>query len=833
MINVSSAWHRTLYNDNRNYLERITVTLANNTVINLTNENIWGGAKFDDAVSSDNDFQIGSSIVNKLVFNINNIYENYSEYDFTGAKVVAKIGLVTDVNTEIIKKGTYIVNTASYNGSLINLECYDYMCKFEKQYSESTLVYPATLDTIVRGACTDCGVQLQTLNFPHKTYVIQERPSDENCTYREIISWCAQIAGCFARCNTDGKLEIKWFDQESIGDGVYGLNGGIFDDSSPRYTSGDIADGGNFNPWNTGYEHDSGEFSTPINVHYISSLYSKNISVDDVVITGVKVLIKADGNDAIEPILVGTSGYVIEISNNPFIASTASATEIATWLGTQLIGFKFRKAQITHGSDPSIEAGDVALVIDGKGRTYPIVISHTVFTVGSAQTTTSSAQTPARNSAQRFSNETKNYIELRKAIKNEYTAREQAERELAQAIANAGGLYETTIVDSETGATTYYLHNKTVLNESDIRLMFSDVGITVTADGGQHWYGLTASGDMIAHLLSATGINADWINTGQLVVRDADDNETFFADTATGIVRINASAFTLQGSTIPSIADSAASSAASSAISSYDSSLNQTEVFNKLTNNGMTQGIYLENGKLYINMDYAKSGTITIGARNNIGSLTVLDSTLNVGGYWDGGGLYIGSAMTDPGADYSTRIDDNWLYTDMLTVHQSEEITLDLTVARNTSMVGDLTVHGTKSRSATTKNYSERLLYCYETPSPMFGDVGEGVIGEDGLCYVSIDPVFAETVNTNQYQVFLQAYGDGKCFVKERKSSYFVVQGEIGLAFGWEIKAKQSGYEQHRLDVDSIKKVSTDNDVNYAKEAIAHINHIQRERIIA
>ena len=43
-------------------------------------------------------------------------------------------------------------------------------------------------------------------------------------------------------------------------------------------------------------------------------------------------------------------------------------------------------------------------------------------------------------------------------------------------------------------------------------------------------------------------------------------------------------------------------------VDDLDEKLNQTEVFNRLTNNGQNQGIYLKNGKLYINMEYADTG---------------------------------------------------------------------------------------------------------------------------------------------------------------------------------------------------------------------------------
>ena len=141
----------------------------------------------------------------------------------------------------------------------------------------------------------------------------------------------------------------------------------------------------------------------------------------------------------------------------------------------------------------------------------------------------------------------------------------------------------------------------------------------------------------------------------------------------------------------------------------------------------------------------------------------------------------------------------------------------------------------TKSKTVETNDYSERLMYCYEMPSPMYGDVGEGVIGDDGSCYVTIDPIFAETIDLNQYQVFLQAYGDGKCFVKERKSSYFVVQGEPGLQFGWEIKGKQIDLPYSRLerrDVDNVSNTSPNDEVNYVEEAINHLTTIKQERTL-
>ena len=163
MINVSAAWMQSLYNDHRNYLVHLKITLQDNTVLNLTNENIWGGSlSVDDAVSSDNEFQIGAAIINKMSVTINNIYGDYDPYDFYGARVELKIGLIIDGEEEKINKGKYIVNNATYNGQLIALECYDYMYFFDVSYSTSNQIFPATIDDIVRNCCTDVGVSLNT-----------------------------------------------------------------------------------------------------------------------------------------------------------------------------------------------------------------------------------------------------------------------------------------------------------------------------------------------------------------------------------------------------------------------------------------------------------------------------------------------------------------------------------------------------------------------------------------------------------------------------------------------------------------------------------------------
>jgi len=134
-----------------------------------------------------------------------------------------------------------------------------------------------------------------------------------------------------------------------------------------------------------------------------------------------------------------------------------------------------------------------------------------------------------------------------------------------------------------------------------------------------------------------------------------------------------------------------------------------------------------------------------------------------------------------------------------------------------------------KPRVIDTKDYGRRYLYAFETTSPMFGDIGEGIISDDGQCRIYIDPVFAQTVQDGaEYQVFLQAYGQGECYIQDRKHDYFVVCGAPGLKFGWEMKTKQIDTGQHRLESRMPNEEVTA--IDYGQSALDHITDINNER---
>lgn len=232
--------------------------------------------------------------------------------------------------------------------------------------------------------------------------------------------------------------------------------------------------------------------------------------------------------------------------------------------------------------------------------------------------------------------------------------------------------------------------------------------------------------------------------------------------------------------------------------------LTHEEIFNLLTQNGEIKGIYKEGNQLYISFTYARGGELVLGGVNNgNGVLRILDVNGNQVGYASSDGAEFSAGKIGgwtierdhlSGADgvvLSTGSDPKETFTDGTT-----------RIYKDAIYTGDFVAHGTKNRAINTRDYGTVLQYCYEMASPMFGDVGEAVISDDGICYVAFDPVFAETVKTDiQYHVFLQKEGSGDLYVSEKTSEYFAVTGTPGLKFSWEIKARQMQYETERLEL--------------------------------
>lgn len=518
MLDLSTELRNEIYSDNRNFQAHLDITLSDGTVLNVKNKDIWQNSlKIEDATSARETFTIGAAVTGKMTVTLNNIYDTYSEYDFSEASVIAYIALQLENTYEKIRVGTYIVDEAGYDGATITLSCVDNLSKFDKPYTMSILNYPASLSMILLDACQICGISMVSASFPNSGYMVKERPGDEAITFGDMIAMVSQIAGCWAKMDVYGRLKLDWYDISAFERNEI-LDGGRFDGAQP-YKTGDMADGGNFADYSTGYAEDGGTFEDQKSYHHIFSTRSFSMSTDDVVITGVRVTEEFEETDTLKKksFLAGTEGYVVEVSGNVLIQS-GNAKKVAEYLYGRVGGMRFRPLTIETLTDPSIEAGDIAYVTDRKQNNYEVFISTRTFHLGGSETISCDAETPLRNKTSHYSEMTKAVVKERNERNKQLSAYDLAIQQLTNLMTQSFGIFKTE-EKLEDGSTIYYLHNKPELSASSTIWKMTADAFAVSTDGGKTWNaGIDSSGNAVVNVLSAVGINAEWIFAGDLVV---------------------------------------------------------------------------------------------------------------------------------------------------------------------------------------------------------------------------------------------------------------------------------------------------------------------------
>lgn len=541
MRNLSTEFKEQQNSGNRNYLKYADFTFTDGSALSITDKDLWSnGFKFEDAVSQSGSFDIGAAIVNKLTLQINNFSGKYTDYIWDGARVVCHIGLELSTGIEKIRICTMTVTDAPYqNTAIISLTCEDSMRLFDRDYSESKLFYPATRLQIIQDACEVCGVTLQSTRFDNDDLIIQNRPDDSSITFRQVIAWVAQMGCQWAKTDAYGRLCLDWYKNE-VPDDFYNKEEVPWKDIEGK----DILD-------------TTGAQIITVMQKGITAIDTNGFTpwLYDIEITGVKVTeyVENSSQNEAKTYQSGESGYVIEISDNKLIQE-GSGEKICQIIADRCVGLKFRPFTTGALTNIAWEAGDTIEISDRNGKQYKSFLTSVTLNPGAFEQLECSAKSVSRNKQKQYTLSQQVQAENKKNLRDERTAREKALEELSQRLAESSGTY-TTVETQPDGSNIYYLHNKPQLSDSDIVWKMTAEAWAVSTDGGQHWNGgMTVDGDVIARILTATGINADWINTGTIKAIDKDGNTTFLVDVTTGRVVINADSVQIKGKDVNAIA---------------------------------------------------------------------------------------------------------------------------------------------------------------------------------------------------------------------------------------------------------------------------------------
>lgn len=509
MINVSNEF-KTLMSERQDFKEYAEVTLANGTVLELTEDDfsIDNNSLVDSAGA--NSIPLGVALSRNVQLEIMNDDDHLSDYDFFGAKIRLYLTFELSSTTEKIEYGTFTVTQPENYGNVVTIVGYDDMYKSDKAYSTS-LTFPATAKNVLIDACTTCGILIGDSNFLHNDFQIPSMPSDEY-TFRQIIGFISMIACGNARIDRTGHLQIITYD-----------------------------------------------FDYSTNIHDIEAYDSLTSDTNDVQVTGVqmtktvtKTITNEDGNeneeDVEELVKYGSDGYVLEIEN-PLVAGHEET--LVSWIYERFKDVTFRGFTMDYISYPIAEFGDKIKITDWKGKSFYSVLTDVNFVFFGYTTLQNSAESPMRNQSNYTSSDQKAIIKSKEFAEREKSNRQNALGKMQEALKNSNGMYSTQEVLLD-GSTIYYLHDKPTMKESKnvIKLTAEVIGFSI--DGGKTYpYGFTITGEMVARLLYAEGINADYIITGALTVKDKSGNIIFYADMETGTVKISGDNVTIGGKSAP------------------------------------------------------------------------------------------------------------------------------------------------------------------------------------------------------------------------------------------------------------------------------------------
>lgn len=510
MINVSDEFKQ-LMTERQDFKCNAEVTLANGTVLPLGEDDFSiDNNSLVDAAGA-NTIPLGVALSRNVQLEIMNDDDHLSNYDFFGAKIRLYLTFELSETTEKIEYGTFTVTQPESYGNVVTIVGYDDMYKADKAYS-TTLTFPATAKSVLVDSCDTCGILIGDSNFLHNDFQIPTMPSSEY-THRQIIGFISMIACGNARIDRTGHLQIMTYDF--------------------NYNSGNI--------------HDLTDYNTLTN------------DTNDVQVTGVqmtrtvkKTVTDEEGNeneeDVEETVKVGADSYILSLEN-PLVKGHEET--LVSWVYDKFKSVTFRGFTMDYISYPIAEFMDKIKVTDWRENSFYSVLTDVNFVFFGYTTLKNSAESPLRNQSNYTSSNQKAIIQGKQLVEQERNNRQNAVDKMQEALKNSNGMYSTQEVLLD-GSTIYYLHDKPTIKESKnvIKLTADVIGFSI--DGGKTYpYGFTITGEMVARLLYTEGINADYINTGALTVKDKSGNIIFYADMETGTVKISGDNVTIGGKTAP------------------------------------------------------------------------------------------------------------------------------------------------------------------------------------------------------------------------------------------------------------------------------------------
>lgn len=298
------------------------------------------GIVFPDYFNREPNVKIGDTVSNQISFSIINLDGAFNGYNFQRCKIWLDVYHDQSSSWIPCPMGVYIFQTPEKTtGNVIYLTAFDMMQDLDQiadsWFNGLTWTNGITLSSLFAALASQCGKSsIADQNMVNGSLTFTEAPFvSTNRTYRDILSWIAEVSCSIAKFNRDGYLILRWFSAAQISGSTYSKNVDVLG---------------------------CGVFGLTISEYSVDAI--TGLSVNSVGLSS--------------PVLIGTNANAYTISGNPFIADAVSAdvTTKATPILTKLSSLgSYTPIVMTSFIDWSIEAGDI-INVTYKGTTYQLPI---------------------------------------------------------------------------------------------------------------------------------------------------------------------------------------------------------------------------------------------------------------------------------------------------------------------------------------------------------------------------------------------------------------------------------------------------------------------------
>ena len=498
-----------LFNSGKKQTVDIQVKPISGESFTLSSSDITNGGFSVDRYSVTGDkIEIGSVVSAECDITLENKDGRFDNVVFEGAELTVKIGIKdwddSTADMYYVPLGVFVVDAPPRALNTISITSLDRMAHFDRIVSDADLAElfynaPTIAELLIR-LCDKCAISLATTpnTLLNSDYVVTEKPTDEDLTYRQILKWICEITGTCGYADWDGKLRLEWYNNQSD----------IVITPSIRYSS-DVA------------ENDITLSGIEIDVSD-SEVYRTSPFTDDYAVAITDNSLISNG----EPVASGLSSRV-GLTYRPFSAKIKSAPYLYPM---DVVSFQ---TKVPNGDTIDTESGAVLMTEDGvklttedysEGKSIITILTNVNYTLNGATNISAKGETQASSgyaSQGSLTSQQKQIVkQQQKQIDKtiyDLSAQEKATDYLNNAAAMSLGLFHSEVTD-DTGAVTYYWHDAKTLEDSQYICMRNAAGSFTTYSGWNNgspvWSsGTDKYGNALFSLLDTIGIQAEWIKT--------------------------------------------------------------------------------------------------------------------------------------------------------------------------------------------------------------------------------------------------------------------------------------------------------------------------------